>query len=74
MENVDEIFNPHSHIPHMRIFRIFRIRMANPSGNPLKTAVNYENDHSGQNWSTAFFFSKKGHRNLKGTDKNHPVG
>ena len=36
VEYVDEIFNPHPHphIPHMliiRIFRIFRIRMANPS-------------------------------------------
>ena len=30
MEYVDEIFNPHLHIPHMLIIRIFRIRMANP--------------------------------------------
>ena len=28
VEYVDDIFNPHPHIPHMRIFRI---RMANPS-------------------------------------------
>ena len=33
VEYVDEIFNPHPHphIPHMRIIRIFRIRMANPN-------------------------------------------
>ena len=33
VEYVDEIFNPHphTHIPHMRIIRIFRIRMANPN-------------------------------------------
>ena len=37
MEYVDQIFNPHPHIPHMRIIRIiriFRIRMANPDPNP----------------------------------------
>ena len=35
MEYVDEIFNPHPHIPHMRIIRIFRIRMANPNVDPV---------------------------------------
>ena len=40
MEYVDEIFNPH--ILHMRIIRIFRIRMANPSPNSLERApINY---------------------------------
>ena len=34
VEYVDEIFNPHPHIPHMCIIRIFRIRMANPSLDP----------------------------------------
>ena len=36
VDNVDEIFHPHPHIPHMRIIcknRKFRIRMANPSRN-----------------------------------------
>ena len=36
VDNVDEIFHPHPHIPHMRIIRmnrIFRIRMANPIHN-----------------------------------------
>ena len=38
VDNLDEIFNPHTHphIPHMRIIRIiriFRIRMASPNDN-----------------------------------------
>ena len=39
VEYVDEIFNPHPHIPHMRIIRIFRIRMANPSIRALSKIV-----------------------------------
>ena len=40
VDNVDEIFNPHTHphIPHMRIIRIiriFRIRMASPTTYPV---------------------------------------
>ena len=43
VEYVDEIFNPHPHILHMRIirlFRIFRIRMANPNTNTKEVSKN----------------------------------
>ena len=64
VDNVDEIFNPHTHphIPHMRIIRIiriFRIRMASPSSNTFCRAQKV----SGRKWR----------RNL-GLGKNERVG
>ena len=43
VENVDGIFNPHPQIPHMRIIRIFCIRMANPNNNG-------DNSDDGDDW------------------------
>ena len=53
VDNVDENFHPHPHIPHMRIIhmnRIFRIRMANPILDVLDRSKGYVDTHWSHLW------------------------